>query len=163
MMNQLFTEDRPLTPDDFKRGDQVIFVDFRNSIDVAGGVVSARNSETVHIKYSWFPGSKDNCSRAFALKPDYRKNIYPLWQLRHLTPQDDLETMKVKTKEANEKFRLNELDLQRMRSQVEREARDWRDNEIKKRSADYPYDYQYLASIAQSFGFNELREELKNG
>lgn len=162
MMNRLIDEDRPLSPEDFKRGDRVIFVEVKDRIDVAEGTVSSRNGETVHIKYKWNDTGMI-CSRAFSSKPDYSNHLFPLWQILHASSTDNLIVMKTVVKEANEYCRLNEMEHGKIRMQVEREAREWRDNEIKKRSASFPCGYDYLVDIAQTFGFKVPQEDSKNG
>lgn len=149
---------RKQKPLPYKRGDRVVYLrlDQYGIFVTQGEVTATRSDEIVYVKTISPYGVA--FKHSFGRTPgNFQENPSPLWRLRHLN-NDNIKTLEKRAKQANKLFQAHKDTAALMERQVDREAWEWKYNEIDRRRSEIPNGWDYLNRVASRMGFKQPKK-----
>ena len=141
----------------YKRGDPVlyIYISWDYGARVSEGVVTAiRNNDLVYVKSVSVNGwvSKNCFSRD---TKGFWGSKYPLWAVRPKASQDNFKKLEKRVQKLNEEYRAYRNAIKEMEWQVEREAADWKRQEMERRRKEIPGGIEHVYRVMARMGFRQ--------
>lgn len=146
----------------FKKGDPVLYLDgqlYYNKVHVTEAQVTAIRSDNDHfLVYTKHEDQwKNEWRRCFTTNvlQRYQEDPYPIWQLIPHPGKEAIKRIKKRLEQANKKREKWYEQLGEISRDVDREAREWRDDEEKRRVAELPNMQHHVERVISRSGFKK--------